>query len=100
MYRIKKKTQDKALNEDFLVEVKPLEPWPDPPPKKRLYPESASAQKSKGKFLDEDFLVKVKPLEPWPNPPIKKLPSQQPDSKPTVNPAPAGKGSKTPAKKD
>lgn len=47
-----------------------------------------------------DLIRKVKPLEPWPDPPIKKLPSQQPDSKPTVNPAPAGKGSKTPAKKD
>ena len=47
-----------------------------------------------------DLIRKVKSIEPWPDPPIKKLPSQQPDSKPTVNPAPAGKGSKTPAKKD
>ena len=54
----------------------------------------------KGKPLKEDGIVKVKPLEPWPDPPIKKLPTQQPDSKPTVNPAPAGKSSKTPAKKD
>ena len=98
MYRSKKDPQGKALNEDRIVKVKPLEPWPDPPPKKRLYPQSA--QKSKDKFLDKDFIVKVKPLEPWPDPPIKKLSSQQPDPKPTMNPAPAGKGSKTPAKKD
>ena len=98
MYRSKKKPQGKVLNEDLLVEVKPLEPWPDPPIKKRLYPQAA--QKSKGKSLDEDFIVKVKPLEPWPDPPINKLPSQQPDSKSTVNPAPAGKGLKIPTKKD
>ena len=59
-----------------------------------------SKKKSQDKVLNEDFIVKVKPLEPWPDPPIKKLPNQQPDSKPTVNPAPAGKSSKTPAKKD
>ena len=61
---------------------------------------SRSKREFKGKVLNEDLLVKVKPLEPWPDPPIKKLPSQQPDSKPTVNPAPAGKSFKTPAKKD
>ena len=61
---------------------------------------SRSKRELKGKSLNEDFIVKVKPLEPWPDPPIKKLPNQQPDSKPTVNPAPAGKSSKTPAKKD
>ena len=61
---------------------------------------SSGKKNPKDKSLNEDFIVKVKPLEPWPDPPIKKLPSQQPDSKPTVNPAPAGKNSKTPAKKD
>lgn len=66
---------------DVLVEVKPLEPWPDPPPKKERSPQSD--QKPKGKVLNEDFIVKVKPLEPWTDPPIKKLPSQQPDSKPS-----------------
>ena len=30
----RKKPQDKVLNEDVLVDVKPLEPWPDPPLKK------------------------------------------------------------------
>ena len=61
---------------------------------------SSSKENPKDKSRNEDFIVKVKPLEPWPDPPIKKLPSQRPDPKPTVNPAPAGKGSKTPAKKD
>ncbi len=98
MSRSKREPKSKALNKDTLIEVKPLEPWTDPPPKKNLVPQSA--QKPKGKVLNEDLLVKVKPLEPWPDPPIKKLPNQQPDSKPTVNPAPAGKSSKTPAKKD
>ena len=98
MSRSKREPKSKALNKDTLIEVKPLEPWPDPPPKKNLVPQSV--QKPKGKVLNEDLLVKVKPLEPWPNPPIKKLPSQQPDSKPAANPAPAGKSSKTPAKKD
>lgn len=60
---------------------------------------SRSKRELKGKVLNEDRIAKVKPLEPWPDPPIKKLPSQQPDSKSTVNPAPAGKSSKTPAKK-
>ncbi len=59
-----------------------------------------SKETPKGKPRIEESIRKVKPLEPWPDPPIKKLPSQQPDSKPTVNPAPAGKGSKTPAKKN
>ena len=63
-----------------------------------------SKENPKGKPLNEDRIVdhiaKVKPLEPWPDPPIKKLPSQQPGSKPSVNPAPAGEGSKKPAKKD
>ena len=45
---------------------------------------SSGKKNPKGKSLNEDFIVKVKPLEPWPDPPIKKLPSQQPDSKPTV----------------
>ena len=98
MSRSKRELKGKVLNEDLLVKVKPLEPWPDPPPKKNLV--SQSAQKPKGKVLNEDLLVKVKPLEPWPDPPIKQLPSQQPDSKPAANPAPAGKSSKTPAKKD
>ena len=98
MSRSKRGSKGKVLNEDLLVEVKPLEPWPDPPPKKERA--SQSDQNPKGKVLNEDFIVKVKPLEPWPEPPIKKLPSQQPDSKSTVNPAPAGKSSKTPAKKD
>ena len=52
---------------------------------------SSGKKNPKRKSLNEDFIVKVKPLEPWPDPPIKKLPSQQPDSKPTVNPAPTGK---------
>lgn len=98
MSRSKRELKGKVLNEDLLVKVKPLEPWPDPPPKKKLVPQSA--QKPKGKVLNEDLLVGVKPLEPWPDPPIKKLPSQQSDSKSTVNPAPVGKSSKTPAKKD
>ena len=61
---------------------------------------SRSKETPKGKPLNEDRIAKVKPPTPWPDPPIKKLPSQQPDSKPAGNPAPAGKGSKTPAKKD
>ena len=61
---------------------------------------SSGKKNPKGKSLNEDRIAKVKPLEPWPDPPIKKLPSQQPGSKPTVNPAPAEKSSKTPAKKD
>ena len=98
MPRDQRDSKGKVLNEDVLVEVKPLEPWPDPPPKKERAPQSD--QKPKGKGLNKDFIVKVKPLEPWPDPPIKKLPSQQPSSKPSVKPTPAGKGSKNPAKKD
>ena len=59
-----------------------------------------SKENPKSKPLNEDRIAKVKPPTPWPDPPIKKLPGQPPDPKPTVNPAPAGKESKTPAKKD
>ena len=45
---------------------------------------SRGKKDSKGKIFNEDVLVEVKPLEPWPDPPIKKLPSRQPDSKPSV----------------
>ncbi len=46
MSRSKKEPKGKVLNEDFLVEVKPLEPWPDPPPKKR--PDPHPVQKPSG----------------------------------------------------
>lgn len=67
MSRSKRDSKGKVLNEDVLVEVKPLEPWPDPPPKKERAPQSD--QKPKGKVLNEDFIVKVKPTKPWPDPP-------------------------------
>lgn len=47
--------------------------------------------------LSIDMITKVKPLEPWPDPPIQILPSQQPSSKPIVEPAPAEKDSEQPA---
>ena len=50
---------------------------------------SRSKKIPKGKPLKEDGIAKVKPPKPWPNPP-----------KPSVTPAPAGKGSKNPEKKD
>ena len=46
-----------------------------------------------------DMIAKVKPLEPWPDPPIKTLPSQQPSSESSVEPATSGKDSEKPAKK-
>ena len=46
MSRSKRDSKGKVLNEDVLVEVKPLEPWPDPPPKKR--PDPQPVQKPSG----------------------------------------------------
>ena len=46
MSRSKKDSKGKVLNEDLLVEVKPLEPWPDPPPKKG--PDPQRSQKPSG----------------------------------------------------
>ena len=98
MYRSKKGSKGKVLNEDFIVEVKPLEPWPNPPSKKR--PDSQFAQKLKGKSLNEDFIVKVKPLEPWPDPPPKEELDLQRSQKSSEGISGTEQNPKQPAKKD
>ncbi len=39
MSRSKREPKSKALNKDTLIEVKPLEPWPDPHPKGKPAPQ-------------------------------------------------------------
>lgn len=98
MSRSKGDLKGKVLNEDLLVKVKLLEPWPDPPPKKGLAPQSA--QKSKGKVLDENLLVEVKPLEPWPDPPLKKRLYPESAQKPSRSTIGTGYTPKQPPKKN
>ena len=39
MSRSKREPKGKVQNTDTLIEVKPLKPWPDPPPKKEPTPQ-------------------------------------------------------------
>jgi hypothetical protein len=39
MSKSKREPKGKDLNRDALIEVKPLKPWPDPPPKKEPAPQ-------------------------------------------------------------
>ena len=46
MSKSKREPKSKVLNEDALIEVKPLKAWPDPPPKKT--PDPPPVQKPSG----------------------------------------------------
>jgi hypothetical protein len=58
MSKNKRAPQGKTLNKDTLIEVKPLKPWPDPPPKKEPAPQPTQ------KPSEEDSGSKQNPKQP------------------------------------